>query len=308
MACGVWLARLSALPTGIPLRGVREAITTYSWTSVGSADWNTAADSSPAGGPPDAATAVAVIAAAGSYSVSIAGGESETVHSVTLNHAGATLSVAGTLTLTGARGTLAVTAGVLDLTGTIEGGTINDAGDGLAFNDGTGNPTLKGVTYQGTLTLANEYAFVTGGLTMETAAGGKPGSIDLMAGNAGLWVLDRETLNNAVLNFGTAGGDYLSDPSNSGTTLTLGSGFTHPTNAFATSHRMTNWHACNGCWNDPWLRFDHEDFLWYPRHAGTRLITADQVKQTIERIPGVLRESIASDDIARASPPTGRKR
>ncbi|WP_284947316.1 autotransporter strand-loop-strand O-heptosyltransferase [Acidisoma cladoniae] len=62
------------------------------------------------------------------------------------------------------------------------------------------------------------------------------------------------------------------------------SGFTHPTNEFATPYRVINWHACNSCWNDPRLRFDHKDFLWCPRHAGTprqfecsKLITAAHV-------------------------------
>jgi autotransporter strand-loop-strand O-heptosyltransferase len=79
----------------------------------------------------------------------------------------------------------------------------------------------------------------------------------------------------------------------SGTPVVMISGFTHPTNEFATPYRVINWHACNGCWNDPHHRFDHKDFLWCPRHAGTprqfectRLITAEQVKQTIRRIPG----------------------
>jgi hypothetical protein len=93
------------------------------------------------------------------------------------------------------------------------------------------------------------------------------------------------------------------------------SGFTHPTNAFATPYRVINWHACIGCWSDPRVRFDHKDFLWCPCHAGTprqfectRLITAEQVKQTIECIPGVRRQSVASDDIARNRLPTGRDR
>jgi len=71
------------------------------------------------------------------------------------------------------------------------------------------------------------------------------------------------------------------------------SGFTHPTNEFATPYRVVNWHACNGCWNDPRVRFDHKDYQWCPRHAGTprqfectRLITAEQVMQIIQRIPG----------------------
>ena len=72
------------------------------------------------------------------------------------------------------------------------------------------------------------------------------------------------------------------------------SGFTHPTNEFETPYRIVNWHACNSCWNDVRHRFDHKDFLWCPRHAGTprqfectRLITAEQVINTIKRLPGV---------------------
>jgi autotransporter strand-loop-strand O-heptosyltransferase len=71
------------------------------------------------------------------------------------------------------------------------------------------------------------------------------------------------------------------------------SGFTHPTNEFTTPYRVVNWHACNSCWNDPRHRFDHHDFLWCPRHAGTprqfectRLITAEHVNEVIGRIPG----------------------
>jgi autotransporter strand-loop-strand O-heptosyltransferase len=78
-----------------------------------------------------------------------------------------------------------------------------------------------------------------------------------------------------------------------GTPVVMISGFTHPTNEFATPYRVINWHACNSCWNDVRVRFDHKDFLWCPRHAGTsrqfectRLITAEQVIATIRRIPG----------------------
>jgi autotransporter strand-loop-strand O-heptosyltransferase len=78
-----------------------------------------------------------------------------------------------------------------------------------------------------------------------------------------------------------------------GTPVVMISGFTHPTNEFATPYRIINYHACNSCWNDPRHRFDHHDFLWCPRHANTsrqfectRLITAEQVKQVIQTIPG----------------------
>jgi autotransporter strand-loop-strand O-heptosyltransferase len=78
-----------------------------------------------------------------------------------------------------------------------------------------------------------------------------------------------------------------------GTPAVMISGFTHPTNEFTTPFRVINWHACNSCWNDVRHRFDHADFLWCPRHAGTsrqfectRLITAEHVIATIRRIPG----------------------
>ena len=78
-----------------------------------------------------------------------------------------------------------------------------------------------------------------------------------------------------------------------GTPVVMISGFTHPLNEFDTPYRVINYHTCNSCWNDVRVRFDHKDFLWCPRHAGTprqfectRLITAEQVKATIRRIPG----------------------
>ena len=78
-----------------------------------------------------------------------------------------------------------------------------------------------------------------------------------------------------------------------GTPVVMISGFTHPTNEFTTPYRVINYHACNSCWNDVRHRFDHKDFLWCPRHKDTprqfectRLITADQVKAALLRIPG----------------------
>ena len=80
-----------------------------------------------------------------------------------------------------------------------------------------------------------------------------------------------------------------------GTPVVMISGFTHPNNEFHSPYRIINWHACNSCWNDVRLRFDHKDYMWCPRHAGTdrqfecsRLITSAQVIQTIGRIPTVL--------------------
>lgn len=78
-----------------------------------------------------------------------------------------------------------------------------------------------------------------------------------------------------------------------GTPSVLISGFTHETNEFATPFRVINYHACNSCWNDVRQAFDHQDFFWCPRHKDTprqfectRLITPEQVKAAIRRIPG----------------------
>jgi autotransporter strand-loop-strand O-heptosyltransferase len=79
-----------------------------------------------------------------------------------------------------------------------------------------------------------------------------------------------------------------------GTPVVMISGFTHPTNEFETPYRVINWHACNSCWNDVRHRFDHKDYLWCPRHAGTdrqfectRLITAAHVIATLKRVPAL---------------------
>ncbi len=80
-----------------------------------------------------------------------------------------------------------------------------------------------------------------------------------------------------------------------GAPVVMISGFTHPSNEFTTPYRVINWHTCNSCWNDVRVRFDHHDFLWCPRHAGTaqqfectRLITGHHVIETIKKIPGFL--------------------
>lgn len=70
------------------------------------------------------------------------------------------------------------------------------------------------------------------------------------------------------------------------------SGFTHPENEFYTPYRVINYHACNSCWNDMRVEFDHHDFMWCPRHKDdnrqfecSRLITPIQVIETIKRVP-----------------------
>ncbi len=75
-----------------------------------------------------------------------------------------------------------------------------------------------------------------------------------------------------------------------GAPVVLISGFTHPINEFTTPFRVINWHACNSCWNDPKERFQHNDFMWCPRHQNTarhfectRLITAAQVNAQVDK-------------------------
>jgi autotransporter strand-loop-strand O-heptosyltransferase len=76
------------------------------------------------------------------------------------------------------------------------------------------------------------------------------------------------------------------------TPVVMISGFTHPTNEFNTPFRVINWHTCNSCWNDPKHMFDHKDFMWCPRWAGTprqfectRLIQPKQVSDAISQVP-----------------------
>jgi autotransporter strand-loop-strand O-heptosyltransferase len=95
-----------------------------------------------------------------------------------------------------------------------------------------------------------------------------------------------------------------------GIPVVLISGFTHPTNEFATPYRVINYHACNSCWNDPRQRFDHSDFLWCPRHTGTprqfectRLITPEHVTEIIGRIPAFARRVRLLAPAEPATPP-----
>ncbi|MEX3983817.1 autotransporter strand-loop-strand O-heptosyltransferase [Paraburkholderia sp. EG287A] len=77
-----------------------------------------------------------------------------------------------------------------------------------------------------------------------------------------------------------------------GTPVVMISGFTHPMNEFNTPYRVINYHTCNSCWNDPKVMFDHHDFMWCPKKAGTpnqfectKLITPEQVLKVIRTIP-----------------------
>ncbi|EDG2061822.1 autotransporter strand-loop-strand O-heptosyltransferase [Salmonella enterica] len=76
-----------------------------------------------------------------------------------------------------------------------------------------------------------------------------------------------------------------------GIPVVLISGFSLPGSEFYTPWRVFSSHGCNGCWDDTALNFDHQDFLWCPRHKGTdrqyectRLITGRQVNGVVDRL------------------------
>ncbi len=100
----------------------------YSWNGA-SGGWGTIANWS--GGIPNAATADATIAAAGTYTVTVEPGRTYTVDSVTLNDSTAALDVVGTLDLAGSLALMAVDSGTLELAGAISTGTVDINGGTL---------------------------------------------------------------------------------------------------------------------------------------------------------------------------------
>jgi hypothetical protein len=203
-------------------------MTEFTWNSSTSGDWYASADWD-GGAVPNGAEANAVIAAAGSYAVQISGADTVTVGSLELNAAGATLDVAGMLVLGGTSDTFDLSGGtlLLDSGGMVSAGTIDATGGTLAAQGGT----LSGVTYQGPLVLAGDQQtlMLQNGVVLQAGTGAAPGTIDLSgASNSGLYFLDNETLDNAMLNFGAGVADSLASGigGDSGSTLTLGSLFT----------------------------------------------------------------------------------
>ncbi|MDR3538668.1 MAG: Hint domain-containing protein [Acetobacteraceae bacterium] len=129
---------------------------TYTWTSDVSGDWNTGTLWSD-GTIPNSATADVSIDAtgtAGSYTVTIASGESEIVNTLTLNgvnnvlnvlanpYAGAVLEVDGTLTF--APGSAGTIDGPLQSFMIVDGGTIVNAGTVNAFVQDSNNVLFTG--------------------------------------------------------------------------------------------------------------------------------------------------------------------
>lgn len=81
------------------------------------------------------------------------------------------------------------------------------------------------------------------------------------------------------------------------------SGFTLPVTEFFTPYRVINKHVCHGCWNDFACEFDHNDYMWCPKHKGTyqvhectRAITVEHVINTINKIPSFQRMKTIIDN------------
>lgn len=121
------------------------------------------------------------------------------------------------------------------LTGTIQGGTIQDTGRGFFFNGGR----LDNVTYEGTLllegppvppnnNLAAGVVNIYDGITLTGANGTGVGTIDeTYAGGDTLNFVGTQSLNAGTIDIGSAGGDLLQAVDDgAAATLTLGSGVT----------------------------------------------------------------------------------
>ena len=156
-------------------------MTSYSWNTATSGNWATPGLWTPAG-PPDAVTADATIAVAGTYDVTIGATEAFSVDSLTMSDANAALSLLGTLTLGGVTQTLNLDAGTIVASGLISGGTVVVAGGTLdmaasltyagAFNANRGRVTLASGS---TLTLTGAAGFDTTNAYGPTISG--PGTL-----------------------------------------------------------------------------------------------------------------------------------
>jgi hypothetical protein len=166
-------------------------------------------------------------------------GDFATAQLNTVTRAGGIVDIAGTMENAGTLNVGTGTAlGTVKLTGTIDGGTIHDAGGGIDLtgyavgvtNSSSANAVLDGVTYLGTLDLSRAQAEVTirDGITLAgTGGAGTAGQINLTGSDSELWVQDGGTLANATVFIGDAdpAGSFLGMDNTTGLggTLTLAS-------------------------------------------------------------------------------------
>ncbi len=188
---------------------------TIQWiTNSGTGDWSVASNWSPASVPGTADSAT--IGVSGTITVTV--NTAESVGSLTLADANATVALNNSLTL---GSTLDLTAGKFDLNsgGTILGGTIS--GSGLLSQGGT----VSGVTNEGTLDLSAASSRLTvngAGITLTGTGGTGLGSVLLTGGNSYLLFSGTQTLDNANVSIGGISGAGFLEATGTGSTLTLG--------------------------------------------------------------------------------------
>lgn len=66
------------------------------------------------------------------------------------------------------------------------------------------------------------------------------------------------------------------------------SGFSKPFAEFETPYRIINESVCNGCWNDPSLKFDKADWMWCPRNKNFECSSKITPEMVIEKINTLL--------------------
>lgn len=73
-----------------------------------------------------------------------------------------------------------------------------------------------------------------------------------------------------------------------GKPVVLISGFSKPLAEFETPYRVINESVCNGCWNDPDLKFDKNDWMWCPRNKNFECSSKITPEMVIEKINTLL--------------------
>jgi hypothetical protein len=184
-------------------------MTSFTWVGGSSSNWADPANWTPTGFP-SATGDTATIDAAGTYTVSIASGETDTIDSLTLNAAGATLSVGGTLAFGGAN-TASLEAGTLVIG---SGGAITGAPDmtiaaGATFDiSGAANQTIGSLSGAG-LVVVGTHNLTIGGDNLDTTfsgtvqGGASPDQGALVHVGTGTLTLDNATMTNNELIIGT---------------------------------------------------------------------------------------------------------
>jgi len=207
-------------------------MTAFTWVGGSSANWADPANWTPAGYP-SAAGDTALIDAAGTYTVTVNSGETDTIDSLTLNASGATLSVSGTLAFGGAN-TASVDAGTLVLgsTGAITGSPDVTVAAGATFDvSGSASQTIGSLSGSGlvllgtnTLTIGVDNVSTTFSGTVQGGATFDQGA--LVQAGTGTLTLDNATMTNNELIIAT-GNLAVSAGTNQLFYLALGEGAGH---------------------------------------------------------------------------------